>query len=550
MSHLPTSTFNANIADVSGEVPENQPCSGNVPPFQSIQFQSKPASGFQIPGEDTEVESVMAPFLSYKPPAVLKKNPVSATTEIPSQLCRTNHQEKKTGKTRIAMFSALLLLWGLPLCQSAVPPVIRLIDLENHKYVWMIRNFFPDAVQFPGDLNEQTIPYMRRIETHIEDEQTKILPVTNTLILLDVSASVPALITCGNDRTHYFLPSTRQTELTLPLHCSFESRLVNITRKTGVQTDLSGNDNIEVEVYHYREKMDLLLLSSKDVAVIKAQTTNQKKIEQAEALETIRERKAKNLWKDIRLEDRRDTLNQNPRVEARILKKSNDDTSILGSIGQWFQTVFKVFSTYLQKSQQKSEVAAAMRPRSKRSEEQANNLLKSLNEGGEIRQKGEESEAEEKSHDDTSTWGSIVEWFPWFPSSHFSLHPLTFYRAWSLQKSQQKSEVAAAMRPRSKRSEEQEERKSSEIIEIIKKRYKMNDEKANNLLTSLKEEMKSREIVEGIKKRNKMNDEAEGEESEAEEKSHDDTSTLGSIVKWFSIGQLFQTVFKTLGIQS
>ena len=126
----------------------------------------------------------------------------------------------------------------------------RYIDPVNHKYVWIRNSSFLPAVK--GIRGDRTISKQRRIETNVEDKETRILPVTNSLILVDASSDIPARIICGgNETTDYYLPNITQTQLKLPLNCRFESRMLNIstyeiTLKTGVATDISG----DAEVYH------------------------------------------------------------------------------------------------------------------------------------------------------------------------------------------------------------------------------------------------------------------------------------------------------------
>ena len=110
-----------------------------------------------------------------------------------------------------------------------------------------------------------------------------------------------------------------------------------ITLKTGVATDISG----DAEVYHYKERLDMVQLSLQGETVIAAKVENQKNTEVAQGIVNRKnnDEQAKTLLTTLREEG--EILKTNLKKEVKLLKKANEDFSIFGSITGFFDKVFK-----------------------------------------------------------------------------------------------------------------------------------------------------------------------------------------------------------------
>ena len=104
----------------------------------------------------------------------------------------------------------------------------KYLDISGKNYIWINNQTFLDKTEWRA---AKTISRQRRIATHATDGKTTIVPMNNTWILVSSDKNISAVVKCDHKSDIKFLhPASHTLTLKLPLACSFESEVLNISK--------------------------------------------------------------------------------------------------------------------------------------------------------------------------------------------------------------------------------------------------------------------------------------------------------------------------------
>ena len=132
----------------------------------------------------------------------------------------------------------------------------KYVDISGKYFIWISNETFLDKTDWR---QEMTVSRQRRIATHSSDMNTIILPMNNTWVLVSSDKNISALVQCDNKENTTFLhPASHTLTLKIPLSCSFESQVVNISKyHLIVRNSVATTPTPKFDVYYFSQNLNL-----------------------------------------------------------------------------------------------------------------------------------------------------------------------------------------------------------------------------------------------------------------------------------------------------